>query len=330
MNEHKEEILRTRKGCLGGSDAKMLMTIAQQGVVPKSAMKRLAVCKGLIEQESFTSKAMEFGNYIEDCVFQNLHANDERWQSNPCLTSKRYSRENCKVIDHVDFFLQDDENKILNIGECKATKFTYSQTRDAYMAQLKHHYLLGIEYAQKLGKGWKVRVMLCHYLTDGLDLNKQWEFDPTRLTVKNLRFTTRMDYNLDKAMDIVNDFLQDFNEYYDGDEIDAMYLPEPVKKEFDVVTTIMNEIKEREKQVDEFKQRLYDFMCKRNIKNIKSDYFTISCVGETESKTFDYKKFLADFRVKHPRKADKLVDEYTKTTKRKGYASIKLKEQKEQ
>lgn len=330
MFEYKDEIRQSRFGCLGSSDGKLLSQIASLGNVPKSAYKRLAVVKGLIQQEEIPeTAAIRMGNEIEMQIFEHLQMVDSRWQSNVRWESKEFSMPNCKLISHPDFILQDEENKILYVCECKATRYTIEQTRAEYAPQLFIHFMLAKEKAKELGKDWKVKLSLCHYSTEGLDLNEYNEFDTNRMTIREVRASTAF-FDIRKAMDIVNDFLQDFNEYYDGDEIDAMYLPEPVKKEFDVVTTIMNEIKEREKQVDEFKQRLYDFMCKRNIKNIKSDYFTISCVGETESKTFDYKKFLADFRVKHPRKADKLVGQYTKTTKRKGYASIKLKEQKEQ
>ena len=51
IQDYKQEVANTRKGCLGGSDGKMLSQIAALGYVPKSALKRLAVCKGLIEQE---------------------------------------------------------------------------------------------------------------------------------------------------------------------------------------------------------------------------------------------------------------------------------------
>lgn len=230
MNEHKSDIIATRTGCLGGSDAHLIQSIAEAGKIPQSAMKRLAVCKGLIEQPQFTNPAIEFGNYVESMVFESLHSQDERWQSNPCLVSTKYSRTNCKVIDHVDFFLQDDEKKVLILGECKATHSTYEQTHDEYKWQLLHHYLLGCERAKELG-GYKVKVMLCHYLTDGIDLTQPFEFDPSRLTVKQLRNMDKLSksYNLAEAMDVIDTFLEDFNEYYDGDEIPYELLPTTYK-----------------------------------------------------------------------------------------------------
>ena len=136
MENYKEDIIATRTGCLGGSDARLIQSIAEAGKIPQSAMKRLAVCKGLAEQPQFTNPAIEFGNYVESMVFESLHSQDERWQSNPCLVSTKYSKPNCKVIDHVDFFLQDDEKKVLVLGECKATRSTFEQTHDEYKWQL--------------------------------------------------------------------------------------------------------------------------------------------------------------------------------------------------
>ena len=324
MYEHKEEIINTRKGCLGGSDAKMLQQIAEAGYVPKSAYKRLAVCKGLIEPQQFTNAAMEYGNYIEACVFACLNESDRRWQSNPCLVSDKYSRQNCKLIDHVDFLLQDDENKILTLGECKATKLTIEQTRGEYAAQLSHHYVMGKELAKKLGD-YQLRVILCHYSTDGIDVDSEPPFDESRLTVRQIRFGKTVPYDIERAMNIVDAFLEDFNEYYDGDEIPSELLPENVKTEFDVVTTMLTEIKEREAKIDEFKRRLCTFMQDKGIKSIKNDSWNITLVNATEAISFDSKAFMDDMMSKHPRKAKKLLKAFEKRTQRKAYVNIKIK-----
>ena len=83
IESYKQNILSTRQGCLGGSDARMLSNIASIGYVPASAKKRLAVCKGLIEHENITTRAMQYGDYIEMMVYESLKAKDARWQSNP-------------------------------------------------------------------------------------------------------------------------------------------------------------------------------------------------------------------------------------------------------
>ena len=88
---------------------------------------------------------------------------------------------------------------------------------------------------------------------------------------------------------------------------------------------ILKEIKERETKVEEFKAKLYDFLVDKEIKSIKNDEFTITRVDPSESHSFDAKKFLDDYAAKYPRKVKKLVKEFDKCIKKKGYAKITVK-----
>jgi hypothetical protein len=270
---------------------------------------------------------MRFGDYIENQVFANLKASDERWQSNPCVKSEKYSRPSVGCLTHIDFFLQDDENKTILVGECKATKLTFEQARGEYMAQLCHHYLLAKELAKSLGD-YKVKVMMCVYDTNDVDYENH-EFDPSRLTVKQLRNIDKeaKSYNLSNAMDIVDAFLETFTEYYSDEEIDGNLLPEKVKTEFDQVTTFLAEIKEREKKVEDFKKKLTEFMISKGVKSIKTDAWAITLVNESESVSVDYKAIFAnEIEAKKPRVADRLKKQYKKTKKKAAYVMIKMKD----
>lgn len=327
QQDYKNEIRSSRCGALGSSDGKLIISVAENGIIPKSAYKRLAVCKGLIEQEDIPyTAAVRAGDELEMLVFEHLKANDDRYQSNPCWVSKKYSRKNVKLLTHPDIVLQDDENKILNVYEVKCTKFTFEQTKDTYKAQLIIHWVIANEIAKELG-GYKVRLSLVHYSTEGMNLEDGFEFDPSRLTVKTLRNMEKLSksYHLSEAMDIVNDFLENFNEYYEGDEIESEYLPEKVKQEFDTITTILAEIKERETKVEEFKARLYEFMLSHDIKSIKNEAWGITRVDASESRQFDSKRFLEDYANKHPRLYQKLVSGFEKVVKRKGSVQIRIK-----
>ena len=327
QQDYKNEIRSSRCGALGSSDGKLILQVAESGIIPKSAYKRLAVCKGLIEQEDIPyTTAVRAGDELEMLVFEHLKANDNRYQSNPCWVSKKYSRKNVKLLTHPDIVLQDDENKVLNVYEVKCTKFTFEQTRDTYKAQLIIHWTIANEIAKELG-GYKVRLSLVHYSTDGMNLEDGFEFDPSRLTVKQLRNIEKEanTYRLSDAMDILNDFLENFNEYYEGDEIESEYLPEKVKQEFDTITTILAEIKERETKVEEFKARLYEFMLSHDIKSIKNEAWGITRVDASESRQFDSKRFLEDYAAKHPRAYKKLVRDFEKVVKRKGSVQIRIK-----
>jgi hypothetical protein len=234
------------------------------------------------------------------------------------------------VIDHIDLYLQDDDKKVLTIGEVKATKGTYAQTHDEYKWQLFHHYVLGCEKAKELG-GYKVKIMLAHYCTDGQDLENGFEFDPSRLTVKTLRSMEKLSksYNLAEAIDIIDNFLETFTEYYeDGEEIPYEILPANVQNQFDSITTLLTEIKEREDKVAAFKSKLYDFLTEKNIKSIKNNDWSIVRIDPTESVQFDNKRYLEDFSIEHPRQYKKIRNKYDKVVKKKGYVSIKIKDKK--
>lgn len=325
MENYKEDIQQTRVGSLGSSDARLLAQVATLGAVPKSAYKRLAVCKGLIPQEEIPrTAAIKAGDDIEMLVFEHLKSQDERYESNPLWISDRYSRKNARLISHPDIVLRNDGAKTLNVYEVKTTRYNIEETKQTYRAQCYVHYLLAKELASKYGKDWKVKVSLVHYSTDGLDLGNGIEFDPARLSVVPLKFPTPC-FDVEKAMDVVDAFLEDYNEYYEGDEIDGNMLPEKVRNEFDLVSQALLEIKEREATVNAFKERLYSFMCDKDIKSIKCDAFSIVRVDETESHSFDAKGYIEKEMAAHPRKTKKLLKQYDKVTKKKGYCQIKVK-----
>ena len=176
-------------------------------------------------------------------------------------------------------------------------------------------------------KNYKIKLILVTYDTNGIDLDgdlNNIEFNPDRITFGTVKFVTPP-FDIKKVSEIVDDFLDDFNEYYGEDEVDANFLPTNVKEEFDKITLMLTEIKERETQVEEFKKRLYDFMVEKEIKSVKNDSFSITRIDPVESKSVDYKSFFESYEKKYPRKARKIKSQYTKITKRKGYAKITVK-----
>lgn len=327
QQDYKNEIRSSRRGALGSSDGKMIISVAEAHAIPKSAMKRLAVCRGLIEQEDIPyTAAVRAGDELEMLIFEHLKANDDRYQSNPCWVSKKYSRTNVKLLTHPDIVLQDDENKILNVYEVKCTKFTFEKTKDTYKAQLIIHWIIANEIAKELG-GYKVRLSLAHYSTAGMNLEDGFEFDPSRLTVKVLRKMESLShqYQIGEAMDIINEFLETYDEYYE-DIVPVQYLPDNVKTQFTEVATFLREIKEREAKVEEFRKKLYDFFTERNITGVKCEDFSFTIVAPSTSVQMDTKAFFEEYAQKHPKLASKARKQYSKTTKRKGYVMIKVKE----
>lgn len=326
MEDYKQEIKDTRIGCLGSSDGKMISHIAHYGYVPKSAQKRLAVVKGLTPNEEIPrTAAVIAGDVIEQAIYDHLAASNPNYKSNPRWESKRFSRKNVKLISHPDIVLEDSDSKTIFAYEVKTTKRNVLSTKSEYSNQLFIHWLLGRERANELGRGWKLRLFLAHYSTDGLDLDNGVEFDPDRLTLSECKM--RALFDMGKAMDIIDAYLEDFNEYF-AEEVDAEYLPVSVRDEFKAISDVMREIKEKEDYLDGFKKRLYDFLVEKDIKSIKSDEFIITRVDDSVSHTFDGKKYLEDLAAIHPLKAKWAQVKYDKATKRKGFAKITLKKEK--
>ena len=325
---YKNEIRDTRRGSLGSSDGALIAQVAQLSQVPKSAYKRLAVLKGFVEQEDIPqTAAVRAGDELEIMLFRHLSANDERYVSNPLWVSDKYSRKNVRLISHPEIVLLDEKNKVLNVYEVKCSKFSFQQTRSKYMPQLVIHFLLAKEIAHKFGN-YKVRLSLAHYSTEGMNLEEGFEFDPSRLTVKYLRNIERISktYEIEKGMDIINDFLETFAFYTEDESVPYEYLPENVQKEFDGITTLLTEIKQREATVEAFKAKLYEFLQSTNIQRIKNDSWSITRVDPTTSVQFDSKRYLDDYAHDHPKLYKKMREKYEKKVNKNGFVSIKIKD----
>lgn len=322
VQDYKNDIVQSRVGSLGSSDAKILAQVASLGYVPKPCHKRLAICKGLISpQDTPTTEAMRMGDMIEMEIYNHISAQNPNYQSNPLWVSERYSKPNVKLISHPDIVLFNEEEKTIYVYECKATLYTVEATRQNYKQQLYVHYVIAHEIAAKKGRDWKVKLFLVHYDTNDMGDNT---FDVNRLTVKRVTFPTPL-FDVNNAMDIISVFISNLTEYYEGDEIESEYLPEAVKTEFMTVTNAFREIKALEAQVDEFKNKLYSFMLEHNIKSIKNEEWVISLVNDSVSTQFNHKAYMEDLAKEHPRVARKIQQQYTKIVQRKGYVTIKIK-----
>lgn len=324
MENYKDDILTTRCGYLGSSDAHMMAQVDLMGRVPKTAYKRLAICKNLIPpQDGVKTRAMQFGDFIEQSIFAHLSANDSRYESNPRWESVKYSRKNVKCISHPDIVFVDDANKTLHVWEVKTTKDSIEETRHKYRRQLYHHLLLAREIAEK--KRYRVRLYLCHYDTNGVDIDAPFEFDPSRLTIRETKFAAAA-FDLANAMNIIDAFLDTFTEYYEEDIVDATLLPMPIQEQFAQMSIYLREIKDRESKLDRFKAALYDFFTEKGIKRVACGDFSFTLVAPTENVTVDYKELFAnEIEAKTPVKAKHMKEKYKKVIKKKGYITIKVK-----
>lgn len=316
---YKDEIISSRIGNLGGSDARILAAIAKNGCVQKGQVERLAIAKGLYERPNITNLAMQYGDFIENMIYDSLVQVDERWESNKCFRSQKYGREGLGLLVHIDFSLFDEsrDKPLLLWVECKATTTDIEQTYKDYKEQLYIEYMLGKELAEELGADFKLE--LCHYDASVMfedESQLQFAFDPDKISRKKVVFKKPV-FDISFGMDIASKYVSEMTEYK-REEIDWDYLPAEVQEQMKQVNNILVSIKEKQDSIEEFKSRFYDFLCKNEVKSIKTPYFTISRVDESVSMQFDKAKFAAE----HP----EMVDKYQKVVKKKGYVLIKTKE----
>lgn len=320
---YKDEIISSRVGNLGGSDARILAAIAKNGCVQRAQVERLAIAKGLYERPNITSLAMQYGDFIENMIYDSLVQVDERWESNKCFRSQKYGREGLGLLVHIDFSLFDEsrDKPLLLWVECKATTTDIEQTYKDYKEQLYVEYVLGKELAEQLGADFKLE--LCHYDASVMfedESQLQFAFDPDKISRKKVIFKKPV-FDIASGMDIAAQYVSEMTEYK-REEIDWDYLPAEVQEQMKQVNNILVSIKEKQDSIEEFKSRFYDFLCKNEIKSVKTPYFTISRVDESVSIQFDKVRFTAE----HP----ELAAKYQRAVKKKGYVLIKTKEVKDE
>lgn len=320
---YKDEIISSRVGNLGGADARILAAIAKNGCVQRAQVERLAIAKGLYERPNITNIAMQYGDFIENMIYDSLVQVDERWESNKCFRSQKYGREGLGLLVHIDFSLFDEsrDKPLLLWVECKATTTDIEQTYKDYKEQLYVEYVLGKELAEQLGADFKLE--LCHYDASVMfedEFQLQFAFDPDKISRKKVIFKKPV-FDISSGMDIAAQYVSEMTEYK-REEIDWDYLPAEVQEQMKQVNNILVSIKEKQDSIEEFKSRFYDFLCKNEIKSVKTPYFTISRVDESVSIQFDKVRFTAE----HP----ELAAKYQRAVKKKGYVLIKTKEVKDE
>lgn len=320
--DYKQEIIESRKGCLGSSDGAMMARIDKNGQVSPSDKERLAVLKGLYQKEDITTEAMRYGDFIEMSIFNSLKSQDEKWLSNEKIVSQKYKRKNITLICHPDFIRQNDRQKKLQVYECKATTKSIEETLETYMAQIFIEYELSKELANILyGDKGRVEMFLCHYDASGklTDENGQFVFEPNKVTVKRINIR-RPPFNISNALNIIDKELETMTEYH-REDVEFAYLPEVVQERFKSVADCLKKMDELDEKVKKFKEDIYKLMSEQDIKSVKNDYFSLSRIDATMVQNFDSKAFSKDHKT--------LYKKYLIGVNKKGYAKLVLKKPKD-
>lgn len=305
--EHKQEIINTRVGGLGSSDAKMVVGIAERGTLNYADKERIAVMLGLAEKRQITSKAIELGNIIEDAVFEVFKTQfGENITSNPRYEIQLYL--DYRVSNHIDFEISTPDELIWI--EHKSTIHGINQALEDYKYQLAWHTMLGQDKA--LNEGKKFRLMLSHYDTNGFD----GEFNADKLNIVEVKSNKYYIDKIGKGLLFINEALPTFTWEKNEGILHASSLPTEINDKCEMMATHLRKIKELTEQVDTFKQRMCELMVANNVKSIVTDAFSITLVEQSVSTTFDKSKFAKE----HP----EMVAQYEKKQTRKPYVTIKL------
>lgn len=305
--DQKNEIIATRKGGLGSSDAKLVASVGRNGKLSDAQRNRLAVMLGLAEQKQFSTKATDYGNYIEECVFEKLKSDFPNAVSNPFTKHESLSEQyGFDIFNHVDF--EVDQPNTLVWFECKAVNDDIDETIQKYKDQLAWHIMIGQSKAEKMGK--KFVLMLAHYHTT----DKESEFSVKKLTLMPV-ISISVDFV--SGFKIIAKEIENF-EYKPSEELSSYNLPEPIQNRLEEIYLNLRELEEINRKVDDFKAKILDLMIENNVKSIDNELFKITTVAGGESIGFDAKKFESE----NPEIHSKYL---TKKTVRKSYLKLTLK-----
>lgn len=323
MENYKEDIIATRKGGLGSSDAAMVLSVARSSELTDSAKLRIAVMLGLAEKPEFNkSAAMQLGDDVEMKLYNDIKSVYPQAESNPLYVSDALSKElGYSVLNHIDIevIVEDKETgaKTLVWFECKASKLETADVLNTYSGQLAWHWLLLREKANAIGAD--AQLFLLHYPTTGMFNADSYEFARSR-RIEIEEDSVRADVDeLIKGLRIIAATLPTF-EWKQPEEIAAYNLPAATQEALVELKHKMDAIKAMEKEVEDFKTQMQTEMEKlyneHGIKSIKCDAFGITYVAATESVGFDQAKFKSE-------NPDIFAKYNTKVTKRKAYVTIK-------
>jgi len=291
--DYKADIVATRMGGFGGSDAKMFYKVGQKGIgaLSDTDKRRIAVALGQVEYiEAPTTEAMEAGNQFEAWLAENIHSS---WKNNFRMEPEKQLSTNFKVFAHADFYL----NKRKTVIEAKYTSSDAEQTIKDYIAQLQWYYMLGADEVY-LNKG---------YQGQPFEINDAFFIERNETYIKKII----------KGIKLIDKFCDTFV-YEPKDEWGINDLLPYEQSAVIKMTSVLSEIKRMEQEAEELKSKLLDTMLRHNVKSLKHDDYTLTVVPYGVTSRFNKAKLLKD----HPEIKE---SEYTTLSERKAYQKINLK-----
>ena len=298
---HAKETPNPRKGGLGGSDAAMVLRIAERGLAGLTAtdMRRLCVMIGTAEQVQFETPHTNAGHAFEEYAEQVLPFGGGKYEREKYMTKPL--ADQFKTFAHADFSFVDVSG--LNVIECKYVQKPTAKVIETYFAQLQWYYMLG---AQK--------VVLYH---------GTGAVDPFCVEECVLVPVERDDNTVEmllQGIKILNDALPEGWTPQVPDKMNVTDAAELVQKAFAEMQAVKAEeaaLKERKDKAAATLKEWCDAFSLTGLYNVGEEKHQIIYTRATVGKTFDSAKFLAE----HPEYKD--APEYWKETSRAASVTFK-------
>lgn len=298
---HAQEIANTRKGGLGGSDAALVLRIAERGLAGLTATdtRRLCVMIGTAEQPQFETPYTNAGHTFEEYAENVLPFGGGSYEREKYITKPL--ADQFKTFAHADFAFVDVAG--LNVIECKYVQKPTEKVIETYFAQLQWYYMLG---AQK--------VVLYH----GTGAVDPFCVEEAQLVqVERDEKTVEM---LLQGIKILNDALREGWTPQVPDKMNVADAAELVQKAFVEMQAVKAEeaaLKARKDKAAATLKEWCEAFSLTGLYNVGEEKHQLIYTLATVGKTFDSAKFLAE----HPEYKD--APEYWKETSRAASVTFK-------
>lgn len=292
MENYKEDIVKTRIGGLGSSDAKIVASVSQTGKLNTTANDRIAQMLGLAERPNVHTPQMAIGDAVEMLLFNAVKIDCPNAVSNPLYVSSEMSeRYGFDVLNHIDIEAEEDGQLIW--WECKASKYSTPDVMHDYDMQFCWHWLLLREKAEKMGL--QPRLFLLHYQTDDVQFHYGdngeviiENFDKEKTAVVEIN-EPNVDW-FSAGLKIISDIVKSGKfEYKKGDDIDADALPENLRENVREIEKLSAEKARIDARIEELKADFDEYMLANDKKTIYCQYGTISRSAGATRSTLDSK-----------------------------------------
>lgn len=308
--DYKREILESRTGSLGSSDAALVERVGRGGLLAmtESDKLRLAIMKGQAERPDYHTAAMELGDKIENTIFTIIQRSYPQAVSNPLHEDKMMSNfYGFGIINHIDIEVETDT--AITWYEVKASKHSLYEVLDTYKAQLQWHWMLLKKVHGKSGK--ELRLRLVHYQTGITDT-----FQAENINNIPVADDTDMESRFYQGFLLLKDFIPTYEYKAPEDFPIANVEDEQIQQLRGNAEDAILKIQYMQECIDEWKDKVKQYMIANNIKKISGDNYSITLTAPSTSTTFDSKRFKAE-------KPDEYAN-YTKKVERAASVTIRV------